>query len=168
MAFNKSISFEARVDTVVEWLSLPETTRPDVTTLYFEEPDSAGQCKKSLFVFFLHQNLPSIGKWHRLVPWALFTQQNLPDIRIRHEVFSWVFLHRPYVRAERAVDQPDPGESERRPGPTDAGTARARSLTLREYHDRLGPWNAGDYMRQGHVFAADFRSWRSGGKTQRK
>ncbi|XP_048452966.1 ectonucleotide pyrophosphatase/phosphodiesterase family member 3 [Rhincodon typus] len=40
--FNKSIPFEERVFTVLKWLSLPESERPNFYTLYFEEPDGAG------------------------------------------------------------------------------------------------------------------------------
>ncbi|XP_048386427.1 venom phosphodiesterase 1-like [Stegostoma tigrinum] len=42
MKFNKSIPFEERVFTVLKWLSLPESERPNFYTLYFEEPDGAG------------------------------------------------------------------------------------------------------------------------------
>uniref|UniRef100_A0A3Q3KHY6 ENPP1-3/EXOG-like endonuclease/phosphodiesterase domain-containing protein n=1 Tax=Monopterus albus TaxID=43700 RepID=A0A3Q3KHY6_MONAL len=37
-----NISFEQRVSTVLEWLSLPEGQRPDFYTLYLDEPDSSG------------------------------------------------------------------------------------------------------------------------------
>nr|XP_020459521.1 ectonucleotide pyrophosphatase/phosphodiesterase family member 1-like [Monopterus albus] len=40
--YDKSISFEQRVSTVLEWLSLPEGQRPDFYTLYLDEPDSSG------------------------------------------------------------------------------------------------------------------------------
>ncbi|KAM3603477.1 uncharacterized protein V6R79_023202 [Siganus canaliculatus] len=40
--YDKSISFEERVSTVFEWLSLPEGERPDFYTLYLDEPDSTG------------------------------------------------------------------------------------------------------------------------------
>ncbi|XP_078069850.1 ectonucleotide pyrophosphatase/phosphodiesterase family member 3 [Mustelus asterias] len=40
--FDKSIPFEERVFTVLKWLSLPDSERPNFYTLYFEEPDSAG------------------------------------------------------------------------------------------------------------------------------
>ncbi|XP_038655790.1 ectonucleotide pyrophosphatase/phosphodiesterase family member 3-like [Scyliorhinus canicula] len=40
--FNKSITFEERVFTILQWLSLPDSERPNFYTLYFEEPDSAG------------------------------------------------------------------------------------------------------------------------------
>lgn len=42
VTFNSSIPFEDRVLTILEWLSLPESERPDFYTLYFEEPDHAG------------------------------------------------------------------------------------------------------------------------------
>ncbi|XP_033991375.1 ectonucleotide pyrophosphatase/phosphodiesterase family member 1 [Trematomus bernacchii] len=41
-SYDKSITFEQRVSTLFEWLSLPEGDRPDFYTLYLEEPDSAG------------------------------------------------------------------------------------------------------------------------------
>ena len=37
--YTDSISFEARVDSVITWLSLPRKKRPRFVTLYFEEPD---------------------------------------------------------------------------------------------------------------------------------
>uniref|UniRef100_H2ZVP0 Ectonucleotide pyrophosphatase/phosphodiesterase 3 n=1 Tax=Latimeria chalumnae TaxID=7897 RepID=H2ZVP0_LATCH len=40
--FDKSISFEERVFTVLQWLDLPKHERPDFYTLYIEEPDSSG------------------------------------------------------------------------------------------------------------------------------
>lgn len=40
--YDKSISFEKRVSTLFEWLSLPEGKRPDFYTLYLDEPDSSG------------------------------------------------------------------------------------------------------------------------------
>ncbi|KAK1889066.1 Ectonucleotide pyrophosphatase/phosphodiesterase family member 1, partial [Dissostichus eleginoides] len=41
-SYDKSITFEQRVSTLFEWLSLPEGDRPDFYTLYLDEPDSAG------------------------------------------------------------------------------------------------------------------------------
>ncbi|GAV04819.1 hypothetical protein RvY_15040 [Ramazzottius varieornatus] len=41
-AFNKSHEFEQRVDQVLEWLELPDETRPDLSMMYLEEPDTAG------------------------------------------------------------------------------------------------------------------------------
>ncbi len=40
--YNKSAGFQSRVDQVLEWMDLPIDKRPIFTTLYFEEPDSAG------------------------------------------------------------------------------------------------------------------------------
>ncbi|XP_041043321.1 venom phosphodiesterase 2-like [Carcharodon carcharias] len=40
--FNKSIPFEERVFTILKWLSLPDSERPNFYTMYFEEPDGAG------------------------------------------------------------------------------------------------------------------------------
>ncbi|XP_041831854.1 ectonucleotide pyrophosphatase/phosphodiesterase family member 1 [Melanotaenia boesemani] len=40
--FNKSVSFQTRVSTVLEWLSLPQGERPDFYTLYLDEPDTSG------------------------------------------------------------------------------------------------------------------------------
>ncbi|XP_067427742.1 ectonucleotide pyrophosphatase/phosphodiesterase family member 1 [Thunnus thynnus] len=41
-SYDKKIAFEQRVETVFEWLSLPQGERPDFITLYLDEPDSAG------------------------------------------------------------------------------------------------------------------------------
>ncbi|XP_038147817.1 ectonucleotide pyrophosphatase/phosphodiesterase family member 1 isoform X1 [Cyprinodon tularosa] len=40
--YDKSITFETRLETLFDWLSLPEKERPDFYTLYLEEPDSTG------------------------------------------------------------------------------------------------------------------------------
>lgn len=40
--FDKTIKFENRVSTLLQWLSLPQGERPDFYTLYLDEPDSAG------------------------------------------------------------------------------------------------------------------------------
>ncbi|XP_076611732.1 ectonucleotide pyrophosphatase/phosphodiesterase family member 1 [Chaetodon auriga] len=40
--YDKSTTFETRVSTLLEWLSLPQGKRPDFYTLYLDEPDSAG------------------------------------------------------------------------------------------------------------------------------
>ncbi|KAA8583085.1 hypothetical protein FQN60_015631 [Etheostoma spectabile] len=40
--YDMSISFEQRVATLFEWLSLPQGERPDFYTLYLDEPDSSG------------------------------------------------------------------------------------------------------------------------------
>ncbi|KAM3861040.1 ectonucleotide pyrophosphatase/phosphodiesterase family member 1 [Diretmus argenteus] len=41
-SYDKGISFEKRVSTLLEWLSLPQGERPDFYTLYLDEPDSSG------------------------------------------------------------------------------------------------------------------------------
>ena len=38
--YDGSVTFEARIDTVVKWLGYPETKRPELVTLYFDEPDA--------------------------------------------------------------------------------------------------------------------------------
>eukprot|EP00066_Takifugu_rubripes_P021233 XP_011610499.1 PREDICTED: ectonucleotide pyrophosphatase/phosphodiesterase family member 1-like [Takifugu rubripes] len=40
--YDRSVSFEDRVATLFDWLSLPEDQRPDFYTLYLEEPDASG------------------------------------------------------------------------------------------------------------------------------
>ncbi|GAV02321.1 hypothetical protein RvY_12905 [Ramazzottius varieornatus] len=40
--FDGSHSFERRVDTVLDWLSRPDSTRPQLNMMYLEQPDSAG------------------------------------------------------------------------------------------------------------------------------
>ncbi|MCX6235795.1 MAG: ectonucleotide pyrophosphatase/phosphodiesterase [Bacteroidetes bacterium] len=40
--YDKDISFERRIDTVVYWLQLPTDKRPHLVMLYFEEPDVTG------------------------------------------------------------------------------------------------------------------------------
>ncbi len=40
--YDGSVPFEARVDTVVNWLKLPLEKRPRFITLYFQEPDGIG------------------------------------------------------------------------------------------------------------------------------
>uniref|UniRef100_UPI00398EC2D3 ectonucleotide pyrophosphatase/phosphodiesterase family member 3-like n=1 Tax=Pristiophorus japonicus TaxID=55135 RepID=UPI00398EC2D3 len=40
--FNQAIPHEERVFTILKWLSLPASERPNFYTLYFEEPDHAG------------------------------------------------------------------------------------------------------------------------------
>ncbi len=37
--YDGSVPFEARVDSVINWLSLPKKVRPGFITLYFQEPD---------------------------------------------------------------------------------------------------------------------------------
>ena len=41
-AYDGRVPHGARVDQVIEWLSLPDTERPDLVTLYFSAVDSAG------------------------------------------------------------------------------------------------------------------------------
>ncbi len=38
--YDGSIGYGARIDTVVKWLSYPSSKRPELVTLYFEEPDA--------------------------------------------------------------------------------------------------------------------------------
>ena len=38
-SYDESVLFEARVDSVLHWLSLPKKQRPQFITLYFQEPD---------------------------------------------------------------------------------------------------------------------------------
>ncbi len=38
--YSKQISYGARIDTAIHWLSLPEVKRPHLITIYFEEPDA--------------------------------------------------------------------------------------------------------------------------------
>jgi predicted AlkP superfamily pyrophosphatase or phosphodiesterase len=38
--YDESVTFEARIDTVVKWLGYPEDKRPELVTLYFDEPDA--------------------------------------------------------------------------------------------------------------------------------
>lgn len=40
--YNSKISFPERIDTVVSWLRLPESQRPRLVMLYYEEPDHVG------------------------------------------------------------------------------------------------------------------------------
>ncbi|XP_037541482.1 ectonucleotide pyrophosphatase/phosphodiesterase family member 1 [Nematolebias whitei] len=40
--YDRGVTFETRVSTLFEWLSLPENERPDFYTLYLEEPDTSG------------------------------------------------------------------------------------------------------------------------------
>uniref|UniRef100_A0A673TPM5 Ectonucleotide pyrophosphatase/phosphodiesterase family member 3 n=1 Tax=Suricata suricatta TaxID=37032 RepID=A0A673TPM5_SURSU len=42
MSYNRSISYEQRVSTLLKWLDLPKAERPAFYTIYIEEPDSAG------------------------------------------------------------------------------------------------------------------------------
>ncbi len=40
--YDESVSYESRINTVVEWLNLPEAERPHLITLYFDQPDETG------------------------------------------------------------------------------------------------------------------------------
>ena len=40
--YDNKIPYEARIDTVLKWLQLPEKQRPHFVTLYFDEPDHTG------------------------------------------------------------------------------------------------------------------------------
>ncbi|XP_051991794.1 ectonucleotide pyrophosphatase/phosphodiesterase family member 3 isoform X1 [Xyrauchen texanus] len=42
MRYNGSVPFEERVFTLLKWLQLPDSERPDFFTLYLEEPDKSG------------------------------------------------------------------------------------------------------------------------------
>ena len=37
--YDETVTYEARIDTVVKWLNYPENQRPELVTLYFDEPD---------------------------------------------------------------------------------------------------------------------------------
>ena len=37
--YDESVTFEARIDTVIKWLGYPPEKRPELVTLYFNEPD---------------------------------------------------------------------------------------------------------------------------------
>jgi alkaline phosphatase D len=40
--YDESVTFEARIDTVIKWLGYPPEKRPEFVTLYFNEPDESG------------------------------------------------------------------------------------------------------------------------------
>ena len=40
--YDDTVTYENRINTVVEWLNLPENERPHLITLYFDEPDHTG------------------------------------------------------------------------------------------------------------------------------
>ncbi|XP_068933490.1 ectonucleotide pyrophosphatase/phosphodiesterase family member 3 [Petaurus breviceps papuanus] len=42
MMYKNSVPYEERISTLLSWLDLPKSKRPDFYTLYIEEPDSAG------------------------------------------------------------------------------------------------------------------------------
>jgi len=44
-AYDKNVTFEQRIDTVIHWLSLPEKTRPHLIMFYFDQPDHIGHSK---------------------------------------------------------------------------------------------------------------------------
>jgi predicted AlkP superfamily pyrophosphatase or phosphodiesterase len=40
--YDESVTYGARIDTVIKWLSYPPDKRPELVTLYFDEPDATG------------------------------------------------------------------------------------------------------------------------------
>ena len=40
--YDESVTYEARIDTVIKWLGYPPEKRPELVTLYFDEPDATG------------------------------------------------------------------------------------------------------------------------------
>jgi len=40
--YDESVTYEARIDTVIKWLGYPPEKRPELVTLYFNEPDETG------------------------------------------------------------------------------------------------------------------------------
>jgi alkaline phosphatase D len=44
-SYNSKLPFEARIDSVINWLSLPEPLRPHLVLWYFDEPDGIGHYK---------------------------------------------------------------------------------------------------------------------------
>jgi alkaline phosphatase D len=40
--YDEKVTFEERIDTVIKWLGLPKGKRPELVTLYFDEPDHTG------------------------------------------------------------------------------------------------------------------------------
>jgi predicted AlkP superfamily pyrophosphatase or phosphodiesterase len=38
--YDESVTFEARIDTVIKWFGYPSEKRPELITLYFDEPDA--------------------------------------------------------------------------------------------------------------------------------
>ena len=40
--YNKSIGFQERVDTILQWMDLPQDRRPSLNNLYLDEPDATG------------------------------------------------------------------------------------------------------------------------------
>ncbi|TKC43549.1 hypothetical protein EI555_021111, partial [Monodon monoceros] len=43
--YNRSVTYEERVFTLLKWLDLPKAERPDFYTIYVEQPDSAGHAQ---------------------------------------------------------------------------------------------------------------------------
>jgi predicted AlkP superfamily pyrophosphatase or phosphodiesterase len=39
--YDESVTYEARIDTVIKWLGYPQEKRPELVTLYFDEPDAS-------------------------------------------------------------------------------------------------------------------------------
>jgi alkaline phosphatase D len=40
--YDDKVSYEERIDTVIKWLGYPKEKRPELVTLYFDEPDHSG------------------------------------------------------------------------------------------------------------------------------
>lgn len=40
--YDEKVTFEERIDTVIKWLGYPKERRPELVTLYFDEPDHSG------------------------------------------------------------------------------------------------------------------------------
>lgn len=40
--YNAKVTYQARIDTVIKWLGYPAGKRPELVTLYFDEPDKTG------------------------------------------------------------------------------------------------------------------------------
>jgi predicted AlkP superfamily pyrophosphatase or phosphodiesterase len=40
--YDEKVTYEARIDTVIKWLGYPPEKRPELVTLYFNEPDETG------------------------------------------------------------------------------------------------------------------------------
>ena len=38
--YDETVTYEARIDTVIKWLGYPPEKRPELVTLYFDEPDA--------------------------------------------------------------------------------------------------------------------------------
>tara|TARA_B100000945_G_C20356852_1_gene585131 strand:- start:17 stop:664 length:648 start_codon:yes stop_codon:yes gene_type:complete len=46
--YDKSTSYQSRIDTMMFWFSLPDESRPDIVMLYFDEPDYTGHMHGTL------------------------------------------------------------------------------------------------------------------------